>query len=340
MSASKPSDELMMERAMRNAEKARLLSSPNPWVGSVLVAPDGEVFDGWTMPVGAGHAEVNCLLEAGSHSRGSTLYTTLEPCSHTGNTPPCSEALIKAGVERVVIGIVDPDEKVNGQGIAHLKASGVEVEVGVKEAEVRSQLLPYIHHRKTGRPYVVVKIAMTLDGRIAAPDGSSQWITGPAAREAGHKLRAYSDAVCVGAETVRLDNPRLTVRDWTHEAGPDINLDPERIVLGQAPDNALVHPCIELSGEIEDVLEELGKRGILQLLVEGGGKTISRFHDSGCVDRYEIFFAAAFFGGDDAVPMLSGEGSLSMKDLWRGEIVELSQLGNDFHVTVRPKLSK
>ena len=340
MSSRDLNDELMMERALGNAEAVRLTASPNPWVGSVLVTPSGEVFDGSTMPVGAEHAEVNCLLKADTETSGSTLYTTLEPCCHSGNTPPCTEALVQAGIDRVVIGIIDPDKRVNGQGVADLRANGVQVEVGVKEDEVKSQLLPYIHHRTTGRPYVVVKVASTLDGRIAASDGTSKWITGPQAREESHKLRAYSDAVCVGAETVRLDNPRLTVRDWSPASGLPKELDPLRIVLGEAPENSLIHPCIEMVGEIEDILYELGERGILQLLVEGGGKTISRFHDSGYVDRYEIFFAAAFFGGEDSVSMLSGDGVSGIEDLWRGRIVDLSQRGDDFQVTVEPKLIK
>ena len=340
MSSRGRNDELMMERALGNAEAVRLTASPNPWVGSVLVTPSGEVFDGSTMPVGAEHAEVNCLLKADTETSGSTLYTTLEPCCHSGNTPPCTEALVEAGIDRVVVGIIDPDKRVNGQGVAYLRAHGVEVEVGIKEDEVRSQLLPYIHHRTTGRPYVVVKVASTLDGRIASADGTSKWITGPQAREEAHKLRAYSDAICVGAETVRLDNPRLTVRDWSPASGSRNELDPIRIVLGQAPENSLIHPCIEMGGEIEDILDELGERGILQLLVEGGGNTISRFHDSGYVDRYEIFFAAAFFGGEDSVSMLSGAGVSDVEDLWRGRIVSISQRGDDFQVTVEPKLIK
>ncbi len=333
-------DDEMMARAIRNADRARLSSSPNPWVGSVLVTPAGKIFDGATSPVGGDHAEAECLAKAGSATHGATLYSTLEPCCHTGNTPPCTEALIEAGVKRVVVGVVDPDEKVNGQGIASLQANGIDVEIGVKEEEVRAQLLPYLHHRTTGRPYVVVKVAASLDGKIAAADGSSQWITGSAARQEAHRLRAYSDAVCVGAETVRKDNPRLTVRDWVPQEASEGALDPKRVVLGKAPQGALVHPCIEMSGEIENILNELGESGVLQLLVEGGGNTISKFHSSGLVDRYEIFFAAALFGGDNAVSMLSGNGAVPVEDLWRGQIVKLSQLGDDFQVSVVPKLIK
>ena len=337
MSSNGAIDLEMMERAIQNAASARLSSSPNPWVGSVLVVPSGDIFDGATLPAGGDHAEVTCLTEAIGNTRGSTLYTTLEPCCHIGNTPPCTESIISAEVDRVVIGVLDPDERVNGKGVAALRSSGIEVEVGIRGDEVKAQLLPYLHHRTTGRPYVVVKVAATLDGRIAAQDGSSQWITGSAAREEAHRLRAYSDAVCVGAETVRKDNPKLTVRDWkpTMENGYELN--PLRVVLGKAPQDASIHPCLEMGGDIERVLDDLGKRGILQLLVEGGANTISRFHSSGLVDRYEIFFAPAFFGSDGAISMLTGHGASTIEDLWRGEITKLSQLGEDIQLTLVPK---
>jgi len=333
-------DQQMMERAIRNADRARLISSPNPWVGSVLVAPSGEIFDGSTLPVGSDHAEAICLSAATQllgTVKGSTLYTTLEPCCHVGETSPCTEAIISAEVGRVVIGILDPDERVDGKGVEALQTGGIEVEVGVLGEDVHAQLLPYIRHRTTGRPYVVVKVAATLDGRIAAPDGSSQWITGPAAREESHRLRAYSDAVCVGAETIRIDNPKLTVRDWKPMEADGISLDPLRVVFGEVSKDALVHPCLEMKGDLEDVLDDLGDRGILQLLVEGGASTISRFHSSGLVDRYEIFFAPAFLGGDDALSMLTGDGVPTIEGLWRGEITKLSQLDEDIQVTLVPK---
>ncbi len=333
-------DRQMMERAMDNADRARLISSPNPWVGSVLVTPTGEIFDGSTLPAGRDHAETICLSTATQllgTVKGSTLYTTLEPCSHIGKTPPCTEAIINAEVARVVIGIHDPDERVNGKGVEVLRTGGIDVEVGIMAEEVQAQLSPYLHHRSTGRPYVVVKVAATLDGRIAAPDGSSQWITGPAARVESHRLRAYSDAVCVGAETIRIDNPKLTVRDWKPMVDDEVLLDPLRVVLGEIPKDALVHPCLEMKGDLEDVLDDLGERGVIQLLVEGGASTISRFHSSGLVNRYEIFFAPAFFGGDEALSMLAGEAVSTIEGLWRGEITKLSQLDDDIQVTLVPK---
>ena len=158
------------------------------------------------------HAEIKALSEAGELANGGTLYTTLEPCNHHGRTGPCTDAIIKSGVKRVVVAIIDPDEKVSGTGIEALRSADINVDVGAGSFEANRQLAPYLHHRSTGRPYVILKLAATLDGRIAAPDGSSNWITGEKARTDAHKLRAESDAICVGAGTVRIDNPRLTVR--------------------------------------------------------------------------------------------------------------------------------
>ncbi|MET0149500.1 MAG: bifunctional diaminohydroxyphosphoribosylaminopyrimidine deaminase/5-amino-6-(5-phosphoribosylamino)uracil reductase RibD, partial [Acidimicrobiales bacterium] len=210
-------DEAAMARALDLAAGVRTSTSPNPWVGTVVVTPDG-TYAGATEPPGGRHAEIVALHAAGAAAKGATLATTLEPCSHTGRTGPCTDAIIAAGIARVVVAIEDPDPQVAGQGFARLEAAGIEVVDGVLADEVRTQLAPYLIHRTTGRPYVVLKLAATLDGRTAAPDGTSQWITGVAARTDAHRLRAESDAVVVGAGTVRTDDPRLTVR---HGNGSD-----------------------------------------------------------------------------------------------------------------------
>ncbi len=206
-----------MLRAVEAAERVRGRTAPNPWVGAVLVVPgDSHApttwFVGATARPGGPHAEVTALNAAGDRARGGTLYVTLEPCAHHGRTPPCTVAVLEAGVARVVVGMVDPDPLVDGRGVEVLRSAGVEVEVGVAADVVGEQLAPYAAHRRTGRPWVVLKLAATLDGRIAAPDGSSRWITGEAARRDAHRLRAVSDAVIVGAGTVRADDPSLTVR--------------------------------------------------------------------------------------------------------------------------------
>lgn len=235
------------------------------------------------------------------------------------------------------MGVTDPDPDVAGGGVAALQEGGVEVDVGVRAQAVAEQLRPYLHHRITGRPFVVLKLALSLDGRIAAPDGSSKWITGPAARRFAHRLRAESDAVIVGAGTVRADDPELTVRDWAPSEGVLGNdLDPRRYVLGTAPLGARINPCEEVSGTPATVLEELGSDGILQLLIEGGAGVAGQFHRAGLIDRYELLVAPILFGGSDATPMFGGEGAASIAEVWRGELEYVERLDADIHITLTP----
>jgi diaminohydroxyphosphoribosylaminopyrimidine deaminase/5-amino-6-(5-phosphoribosylamino)uracil reductase len=321
-------DEALMRRAVAQADHARLRTSPRPRVGAWL-EPAG--VGGHTFARAHEHAEVAALREAGGSARGATLYVTLEPCSHQGRTPPCVDAVLDAGVVRVVVGLEDPDPQVSGQGIARLREAGVEVVTGVCAAEIEAQLAPYLHHRRTGRPLVVLKLAATLDGRTAAPDGTSQWITGDAARQDAHRLRAESDAVLVGAGTVRDDDPSLTVRL------PGLDVDqPLRVVLGRAPADARVQPALELAGELDEILDELGRRGVLQVLVEGGASVAGAFHRAGLVDRYVVYLAPALFGGDDGRPLLAGPGAPTIDALWRGRIAEVRRLDEDLRVDVVP----
>ncbi len=319
-----------MDRAIALAAGVRTSTSPNPWVGCVIEAADGATwFEGATRPPGGPHAEAVALATAGAHAAGATLFTTLEPCSHHGRTPPCVDAIVAAGIARVVVGIEDPDPHVRGTGIAALRAAGVDVEVGRHDDEVRAQLAPYLKHRSTGRPYVVLKLAATLDGRTAAGDGSSRWITGPGARADAHRLRAESDAVLVGAGTVRADDPSLTVRLVPGR-------DPLRVVLGHAPAGAKVHPALEMEGALDDILDRLGAQGVLQLLVEGGATVAGDFHRSGLVDRYVLYLAPALAGGDDARPLMTGPAAPTVADLWRGRIVDVARLGDDLRVELEP----
>jgi diaminohydroxyphosphoribosylaminopyrimidine deaminase/5-amino-6-(5-phosphoribosylamino)uracil reductase len=325
-------DQLMMRRAIDLAAEVRTSTSPNPWVGAVVVTADGRVFDGATEPPGGRHAEIVALdaaRAAGAALTGATLYSTLEPCSHHGRTPPCADAAIAAGVSRVVVGIEDPDPQVAGTGLDRLAAAGVDVVVGVGADEVLAQLAPYVKHRTTGRPWVLLKLGASLDGRTAAPDGSSRWITGPVARADAHRLRAESDAVIVGAGTVRIDDPALTVREATGD-------DPMRVVLGRAPQGARVHPCVELQGPLPEVLDELGRRGVVQAMVEGGATVAGAFHREGLVDRYVLYLAPALFGGDDARPLFAGAGAPTIDDVWRGRITSVERLGDDLKVEMEP----
>ncbi|MEA2972112.1 MAG: diaminohydroxyphosphoribosylaminopyrimidine deaminase [Actinomycetota bacterium] len=315
-------DDVAMARAIELAAGVRTSTSPNPWVGCVI-EPGG--FEGATQPPGGAHAEIEALTAAGDAAAGATLFTTLEPCSHHGRTPPCTDAIVAAGIARVVVGIEDPDPHVAGTGIAALRAAGVEVATGVLADHIRAQLAPYLKHRTTGRPYVVLKLAATLDGRTAAADGSSQWITGPEARADAHRLRAESDAVLVGAGTIRADDPSLTVR---HVAGKD----PLRVVLGHAPPGARVHPALEMKGPLDDILDELGRRHVVQVLVEGGATVAGEFHRAGLVDRYVVYLAPALAGGDDGRPLLAGPGAPTIADVWRGRIVDVTRLGQDLRI--------
>ncbi|MFL3011776.1 MAG: bifunctional diaminohydroxyphosphoribosylaminopyrimidine deaminase/5-amino-6-(5-phosphoribosylamino)uracil reductase RibD [Acidimicrobiales bacterium] len=333
-------DAKFMAEAIEVAEKTRFWSSPNPWVGAVVVAKGQIVGKGATGPFKAGyelmeepgffhsavaehgvHAEIKALENAGELANGATLYTTLEPCNHHGRTRPCTDAIIQAGVKRVVLALIDPDERVSGAGVEALRAAGIEVD-GCDFTDADKQLAAYLHHRRTGRPYVLLKLAATLDGRIAAPDGSSNWITSEKARIDVHKLRAESDVICVGAGTVRSDDPSLTVR-WV--VGPS----PRRIVIGEIPEGAQVEPAESWKGPLGDLIQKLGDEGVLQLLVEGGADLAGQMHREGLVDRYVIYISPSIMGGDDGKPLLSGDGVATMESISRGKFANVTQLGED-----------
>ena len=323
-------DQQSMREAVLVAASARLTCRPNPWVGAVIVTEDGRRFSGFTQPVGQAHAEVQALHAAGDAARGATMFVTLEPCNHFGRTPPCTDAILAAGIKRVVVGVLDPDSRVAGSGVARLRDAGVHVDVGVCADEVNQQLAPYLHHRRTGRPFVILKLAMTIDGYIAAKSGSGGWITGETARQRVHQMRAESDAILVGAGTVRADDPQLTARELS---GPS----PRRIVLGRAPRDARVHPCTEWSGSLPDLLDSLGSEGIVQLMVEGGAKTAASFHEAGLINRYVFHIAPAVMGGGDAVAAFAGDTAATLADVWRGRLVSTQALGDDVEVIIEPE---
>jgi len=323
-----------MMAALAAAAGVRATTSPNPWVGAAVVSADGELIAvGATERPGGRHAEIVALDAAADAASGATLVCTLEPCSHHGRTPPCTDAIIAAGIRRVVVAIIDPDPKVAGTGIDALRQAGIEVEVGILAAEAEAQLAPYLHHRVTGRPYVLCKLAMSTDAGIAAPDGTSQWITGDEARRDAHSLRAESDAILVGAGTVRADDPALTVR---HVDGDD----PLRVVLGAAPAGAKVHPCLEWTGELGELLDELGGRGVVQLMVEGGANVVGSFHAAGLVDRYVLYLAPALFGGSDAKAALDGATAATIADIWRGRFDSIERVGEDLRIELIPLINK
>jgi len=329
-------DHERMTQALGLAASVRASTSPNPWVGCVLEAADGTLYEGATQPAGGLHAEAVALAAAGGRDlRGATAWVTLEPCAHHGRTPPCADALVAAGVGRVVMAVEDPDEQVRGAGAQRLRDAGIEVVAGVLAEAGADLLAPYLHHRRTGRPYVVLKSAASLDGRTAAPDGTSQWITGAEARVDAHALRAESDSILVGAGTVRADDPTLTVRDAPAPRG-----DPVRIVLGTAPTDAKVRPCLERSGDLGAILDELGALGHLQLLVEGGATVAHAFHAAHLVDRYVLYLAPALFGGDDGRGLFAGPGAPSIDAVWRGQIRSVRALGDDLRIDLDPRRSE
>ena len=336
-----------MQRAIDAAQAVRGTTAPNPWVGALLTTAAGRRFSGATEPPPGRHAErvvLDAAAQAGADTSNAVLHVTLEPCCHTGRTSPCTDAIISAGVGRVVVGVVDPDAAVAGGGIAALQQAGIAVSTlaaggaaagsptsaaAGAAAAVINQLEPYLHHRRTGQPWVVLKLAATADGRTAAADASSQWITGEAARIDAHRLRARCDTVLVGAGTVRADNPALTVRLCE-------GADPRRVVLGQAPANAAIHPCWEMAGEPAEVLTELGEKGVVDLLVEGGANVAAAFHSRGLVNEYVLYMAPALMGGNDGLPIFDGTGAPSIDDLWRGEFVDVIRLGDDIRITLKP----
>jgi diaminohydroxyphosphoribosylaminopyrimidine deaminase/5-amino-6-(5-phosphoribosylamino)uracil reductase len=318
-----------MQLAIAAAEKARLLTPPNPWVGAVLITTSGERFVGATEQPGGRHGEIVALDAAGDLAQGATLYVTLEPCCHTGRTGPCTERIISSGVSRVVIGVTDPDSKVHGGGVTALLDAGLEVETGISAQEISQQLSSYLHHRLTGRPEVILKLAATLDGRTAAPDGTSKWITSAEARQDAHRLRSEAQVIIVGAGTVRADDPQLTVRLEGYR-GPQ----PRRIVLGEIPKGSQIEPAESYSGSLESLLQNLGDEGVLSVLVEGGAAVAHAFHDQNLVDRYVVYVAPAIMSGDDGRSLFAGPGAPTLASLWRGKFVSAVRVGEDLRVEV------
>jgi diaminohydroxyphosphoribosylaminopyrimidine deaminase/5-amino-6-(5-phosphoribosylamino)uracil reductase len=358
-----------MERAREAASRARTRTAPNPWVGAVVVGADGTVLGtGATAPPGGPHAEVEALHTAGARARGATVYVTLEPCAHQGRTPPCTDALIEAGVARVVVALEDPDPHVCGDGITRLRAAGVDVEVGVASDEVARDLAPYLHQRRTGRAFVVLKTAMSLDGRTAAADGSSRWITGPEARADAHRLRAASQAIVVGAGTALADRPALTVRDAdpmppaqplrvvldgrgrVDTSGPlfDTALAPTLVVTTErAPASAvdawraagakveLVAPAAE-GVDLGATWELLARSyGVLQALVEGGARLHGSCIEQQCADQVVAYIAPTLLG-TGGLPGIDFAGPAAIDQAPRWRVLDAARIGQDVRVTLEP----
>ncbi|CAN5868103.1 bifunctional diaminohydroxyphosphoribosylaminopyrimidine deaminase/5-amino-6-(5-phosphoribosylamino)uracil reductase RibD [soil metagenome] len=347
-------DERAMRRALELAERGRLTASPNPMVGCVIVA-DGEVVgEGWHHVAGGPHAEVVALREAGERARGATVYTTLEPCSHTGRTAPCVDALLRAAVRRVVIAATDPNPVAAG-GADALRRAGIAVDIGLLRDEATAQNTVFLHGVRTRRPFVWCKGAVSLDGRVTAADGSSRWLTSAPARRHAHGLRGQVDAMLVGSGTVLADDPQLTVRldGWTGPPPLRVVLDGRarcpataRVFDREAPSLALVAPDARddalraadvtvaavktgAGGQLDPiaVLEELWNRGVRSVLVEGGPTIMSAFVDAGVFDRLVIYVAPLLLG-DGGLPLLRG-GPATLGDAERFVLDQIDHVGDD-----------
>jgi len=348
-----------MKRALRLAARGR--TSPNPMVGAVVVRDGVIVGEGYHHRAGEPHAEVLALRQAGDRTRGATLYVTLEPCCHHGCTPPCTKAIIEAGVSEIHAAMVDPDPKVAGKGIEELRAAGIEVHHPLCEDEARRLNEAYIKHRTTGLPFVILKSAMSLDGRIATRTGDSKWITNERSRAYAHRLRSRVDAILVGGTTARADDPQLTAR-----LGRRVHY-PTRVVITRSADLPSDLALLRSAGEcivacpagadaaslkkleragariltlktagaracMADLMAQLGKLGNLCVLIEGGGEVAASALEEKLVDKVIFFYAPKIIGGREAVPAVGGEGAPDIASAIKLDRIKLRRFGEDFAV--------
>lgn len=358
MEESKEQQQFFMRQALKVGQRGRRLAPSNPWVGCVIVQGSKVVGEGHHEGPGTAHAEVRALEQAGSLAKGATVYVTLEPCSHTGRTPPCVNALIQAKVAHVVIPFEDPDSKVAGRGVAALRQAGIEVTIGCCVEEAKEELAPYLLHRSRKLPYVVLKAAPSLDGRMALQEGSSQWITGEEARANAHGLRADSSAILIGAETALKDRPKLTVRGIEPFRPPlRVLLDGRGRVPAEGPlfdeeapllifttESAPIErreqwrragATVEVLGlgpqiPLKDLLKNLGERPILQLLVEGGPHLLTQFLKERLAQRMILYMGNVFLG-KEGIPLFQ-EAICTMDAAPRFSLLAVQRLGKDLRL--------
>ena len=355
MSAFTAFDHAMMRRALVLAEKGLYTATPNPRVGCVLVNGGQVIGEGFHEKTGGPHAEAHALVQASAAARGATAYVTLEPCNHHGKTPPCAQALIKAGVARVVAAMRDPNPG-SKQGGAALAAAGIPFEPGLLEEEARELNIGFVSRMTRGRPWVRMKIAATLDGRTALANGKSQWITGAEARKDGHRWRARACAIATGGGTVKTDDPQLTVREVETPRQPvrvviDSHVEtPARAkvlqgekalvfaaVKGKSLPNAeiVVLPNADGKVDLQKMLQELGRRGINELHVEGGFKLNGSLVREGCVDEFLIYLNPSFLG-DSAHGMVNLQDMASLDQRVALKIRSVERVGEDLRILARP----
>ncbi|MEJ2170626.1 MAG: bifunctional diaminohydroxyphosphoribosylaminopyrimidine deaminase/5-amino-6-(5-phosphoribosylamino)uracil reductase RibD [Desulfobacterales bacterium] len=358
-------DKRFMKMALDLAKKGEGFTSPNPMVGAVVVKDGTVVGKGYHQAAGKAHAEVNALDDAGSLAQNATLYVTLEPCNHTGRTPPCTEKIVSTGIRRVVAAMTDPNLEVKGGGLEYLKSRGISVTSGVCEAQAKRLNEAFIKYVGSKRPFTIVKCAATLDGRIATKTGDSRWVTGEESRQFVHRLRHGVDAIMVGINTVEKDDPSLTTRI----ASPPKSFtpkDPIRIVLDtrlrisekakllrlhSRSDTILVigapvaedkkgrlQKCgvrmIEMPVtndliDLDRLMDRLGSLGITSLLIEGGGRVIASALSAGIVDKVYFFYAPKILGGDDGIPICKGPGAEVMNQCIAVKDIRVQRFGDD-----------
>jgi diaminohydroxyphosphoribosylaminopyrimidine deaminase / 5-amino-6-(5-phosphoribosylamino)uracil reductase len=356
-----------MRAALGLARRGLGTTWPNPSVGCVVVRDGRVIGRGWTQPGGRPHGETEALARAGAAAVGATAYVGLEPCSHWGQTPPCADALVEAGIARVVVAIEDPDPRVSGQGVARLRAAGVAVETGLCAAEAAELNAGFLTRVRLGRPLVTLKLAATIDGRIATASGESQWITGPAARDRGHLLRATHDAIMVGSNTVARDNPQLTCRlpGMGHASPVRLVVDralrvpltarivaeaqavPTWFIVREGVDEARRSAFVECGVDIIDVpptstgeidlaaaFAELGERGLTRVLVEGGAMLAAALLRADLVDRLAWFSAPKLIGGD-GLPAVAAFGIDALAVAPRFDRTSVEEIGQDVLESLR-----
>ena len=359
------SDTDCMQRALELARHGEGHVEPNPMVGCLITQGDEVVGEGYHQRFGGPHAERVALQPTGDAACGATMYVTLEPCCHHGKTPPCTDAIIDAGIRRVVIAQRDPFAKVDGGGIRALEAAGIQVEVGICEDAARAVNAPYFKLIETARPWVIAKWAMTLDGKIATRTGDSQWISNESSRAIVHQLRGRVDAVVVGSGTAQADDPLLTARPAGPRTAARIVLDTK---AGLALDSQLVRtageaPVIVVCGgeaasektqaladagcevlsiaaesrsrQLEEFLNELGRRRMTNVLVEGGGALLGSLHDAGLIDEAHVFIAAKLVGGAEAPSPIAGRGWPTIAEASALREAQIEQVDGDFYLSGR-----
>jgi len=360
-------DIVFMKRALALARRGIGRTSPNPAVGCVIVKDGTVIGEGWHRKAGTPHAEIHALNMAADAARGADVYVTLEPCCHTGATPPCTDALIRAGVRRVVAGMRDPNPRVSGGGFTALDQAGIETVCGVSESECRAINLPFIKHSTTGLPYVTYKCAMTLDGKIASITGESRWISCEESRKYVHRMRSHNDAVMVGVDTILADNPQLTVRhvrgrnplriivDSTLRTPTSVDILSgalaQKTIIACTEKDLAVHQrylqkgatvlvCSSLDGRVDlrDLLEKLGLLGVQSIMLEGGSRLAGDALTRGLIDECVFFYAPKVIGSDGFSPFaITGITEMSQSLAFTN--LSVRRLGSDIVVNARPEWS-